>query len=254
MKKLFYLLCAAAVLLSACSKDDDDFTIPIDSTQAFPDPIFRAYVLEKIDTNHDGSISKEEALAVQNLIVYGSGKNDDEKIQSLEGVQYFTNLTYLRCEYNRLTTLDVSRNTALTELHCHDNQLTALDVSKNTALTYLGCTHNQLTALDVSQNTALTRLGCYSNQLTALDVSQNTALTDLSCYSNQLTDLDLSKTNLVNSEYNKDDSSWYPFDCAPMPTLKTLYLKKGWSIKYITADWDRSSGYIPDETEIVFVD
>ena len=70
---------------------------------------------------------------------------------------------------------------SLTYLDCNSNQITSLDVSENTALTYLGCSYNQLTSLDVSANTALTDLNCKSNQLTSLDVSENTALTTLIC-------------------------------------------------------------------------
>jgi hypothetical protein len=67
-------------------------------------------------------------------------------------------ITYLDCDDSRLTTLDVSVNTALKWLQCRCNQLTALDVSKNTALIYLDCSINKLTALDVSKNTVLRKL------------------------------------------------------------------------------------------------
>ena len=108
-------------------------------------------------------------------------------------------VTALYCDYNQLTTLDVSKNTALTTLDCSGNQLTALDVSKNTALTSLRCDDNQLTTLDVSKNTALTTLLCSDNQLTALDVSKNTALTALYCFKNQLTALDVSKNTALKT-------------------------------------------------------
>ena len=103
----------------------------------------------------------------------------------------------LRCEYNQLTTLDVSKNTELKELECDNNQLTSLDVSKNTALIKLACYNNRLTSLDVSKNTALTKMWCNGNQLTSLDVSKNTALTDLSCDDNSLTTLDVSKNTAL---------------------------------------------------------
>ena len=320
--------------------------IPEDMELAFPDPIFRQYVLDNFDTDKDDKISPEEAFAVDSIDVGSKG------IASLEGVQYFINLTYLMCYSNQLTTLDVSQNTALTEFSCWSNKLTTLDVSKNTELTALYCGTNQLTTLDVSQNTALTELYCYenqlktldvskntelttlhcysnqlttlvlqntaltnlrchenqlktldvsqstaltrldcysnqlttldvsknteltilyamnnqlktldvskntaltdffcySNQLTTLDVSKNTELTCLHCYSNQLTTLDVSKTNLGNSTNDR------PLDCAPMPTLKTLTLKKGWSIKDITEDNGRSESRIPKTTQIIFVE
>lgn len=56
-----------------------------------------------------------------------------------------------------------SNNTALTYLYCDENQLTSLDVSKSTALTELLCQRNLLTGLDITNNTALTSLPCSGN-------------------------------------------------------------------------------------------
>ena len=91
-------------------------------------------------------------------------------IADLTGIEAFTALTYLDCNSNQLTSLDVSANIALIELYCSYNQLDSLNVSQNTALTWLWCSVNQLGSLDVSQNTALTWLWCFGNQLTSLDV------------------------------------------------------------------------------------
>lgn len=157
-----------------------------------------------------------------------------------------TVLANVGCNYNQLANLDVSGNIALTNLYCGANNLTKLDVSKNIALKMLGCSSNQLTSLDVSKNSAIIDLSCSDNKLTALDVSKNRALIDLSCGNNLLTSLDISKTNIGNSTRN------IPLDCHNMPTLTTLYLKTGWSIKGITVN--RDSKYIPDETQIIFVD
>ena len=249
MKKCFLILalCLNAVF-AGCGKVDEDTTSHIqDVEKAFPDPVFRRYVLNHFDINKDGKISDEEALRATTIDVSNSSDAPDgKKIKSLEGVQYFTNLKQLDCHYNQLTSLDVSKNTALTTLYCYANQLTKLDVSKNIALEELSCHTNQLTTLDVSKNTALEWLFCTSNQLTTLDVSHNTMLVRLVCASNRLTTLDVSKTNLGNSTW------FYPLSCGSMPTLQTLTLKRGWSIDGITTD--RSENYIPEQTRIVYVD
>ena len=109
------------------------------------------------------------------------------------------NITFLGCNFLKLTSLDISRNTALKYLHCSNNQLTSLDVSNNTALTHLLCDSNPLKNLDVSKNTALTYLNCATNELTSLDVSNNAALIDLWCTNNQLTNLDMSKNTKLMS-------------------------------------------------------
>ena len=138
----------------------------------------------------------EKIAAITELDVSGT-EDAPGALTSLQGIEYFESLTFLKCDSNQLTTLDVSANTALTFLKCDSNQLTSLDVSAKTALTYLYCHSNQLTKLDVSANTALTYLSCSSNSLTKLDVRQHTELINLSCSSNSLTSLDVSRNTAL---------------------------------------------------------
>ena len=165
------------------------------------DPEFKRYCLSNFDTNKDGKISIEEAATVKDIDVR------EMNIKSLKGIEFFTNLTQLRCGSNQLTSLDVSKNTALEVLHCGWNQLTGLDVSKNTALRVFSCNSNNLKNIDVSKNTVLTSLDCGNTQLSSLDVSRNTALTSLNCMANQLTSLDLSR----NKQLKDLDCRWNQF-------------------------------------------
>ncbi len=165
--------------------------VPVDE-EHFPDENFRAYVSEKCDTDGNGMLSDGEIAEVTSADIQG------RDIADITGIEYFTALIDLNCEFNLLTTLDVSNNTVLTNLDCSGNQLTTLDVSNNTVLTGLDCGFNQLTTLDVSQNTELTELYCSGNQLTTLDVSKNTALTKIWCTFNQLTTLDVSKNTALD--------------------------------------------------------
>ena len=159
-----------------------------------PDANFKAYLVgnSAINTNGDGDIQVSEANSFSGIIVCSN-----LNISDLTGFEAFTVLTYLNCEGNQLSILDVSQNTALTYLNCEDNQLTNLDLSNNTALIESKCQGNQITSLDLSQNSALTTLNCRSNQLTSLDVSQNSALTSLDCYGNQFISLDVSQNTAL---------------------------------------------------------
>ena len=105
-----------------------------------PDANFKAYLVNNkaINTNGDKEIQVSEASAFTDTIDC-IGLN----ISNLNGIEAFTALTYLLCDDNKLTSLDVSKNTALTYLSCNYNQLTSLDLSKNTALTYLECEGNK---------------------------------------------------------------------------------------------------------------
>lgn len=188
-----------------------------------PDPNFKAYLLTEVDMDGDGILTKADAKAWNESALSKSFYLAGKSIKSLEGIRYFTALTYLNCVENQLTSLDVSECTALETLYCGSNLLTNLVVGKNTVLTDFECKSNQLTTLDVS--------GC-------------PALETLNCAFNQLTTLDLSKTNIGNSAES------YPLHCGSMFTLTTLYLKTGWRIRGINIG--RTTGYIPDQTEILY--
>ena len=165
-----------------------------------PDKTFREYLLKQFDKDHNGTLYPAERYAVTEIDV------NDKNITSLKGIEFFPNLKKLNCGHNRLTSLDVSKNTVLQELVCWENQLTSLDVSQNTALQELECFENKLTSLDVSQNPALQKLDCWDNRLTSLDVSKNTELTYLKCSYNRMTELDVSKdTELtyLDCSYNR---------------------------------------------------
>ena len=169
------------------ASDATDFTAQFD--EAFAKELQKQGIIA--DADNITPEDMEKIAAITSLDVSGT-EDAPGALTSLQGIEYFESLTFLKCDSNQLTTLDVSANTALTFLKCDSNQLTSLDVSANTALTYLSCSSNSLTSLDVSRNTALMNLSCYSNSLTSLDVSRNTALTDLWCESNQLTELNVS--------------------------------------------------------------
>ncbi|MDE7374233.1 MAG: hypothetical protein K2M86_02735, partial [Odoribacter sp.] len=157
------------------------------------DPKFAQVLQNKRYIQDATHITDKEVEQITSLDLHSS------QLTSLQGIEYFTKLTELRCNFNSLTTLDVSKNTQLTELICQYNQLTTLDVSKNTRLVKLWCDVNQLTTLGVSKNTRLTELGCDNNQLMILDVSKNTQLTKLNCGGNQFKTLDVSQNTALTS-------------------------------------------------------
>ena len=157
----------------------------------FPDKNFREYILNNIDKDGDGYLSESEIAETTSITCRA------RSISSLKGIECFVNVQSIDCSVNKLTELDVSKNTALTELYCGGNKLTELDVSKNTALYELYCRDNNLTQLDVSKNTALYEFDCRSNNLTQLDVSKNTTLYELYCSDNNLTQLDVSKNTAL---------------------------------------------------------
>ena len=183
MKKLLLLHLLLAMFFCAQTANAD---VVLNSTN-FPDAKFRSYISEKTGVSYGSIISDVVLTSIEGIKVSSRG------ISSLQGVEYFTELTYLYCDKNNLSSLDVTKNTKLITLSCSGNNFTSLDVSKNTLLEYLFCQENQLSSLDVSKNTLLKYLFCQENKLSSLDVSKDTELTHLVCYFNDLISLDVTK-------------------------------------------------------------
>ena len=184
-KAIGMLICILLVCVCAAALAD----VEINATN-FPDPVFREYV-KQFDKDGDGKFSGSEIQEITKIDVPEKGISD------LTGIGYFPALTDLCCNYNNLSSLDVSKNTALTSLDCSGNSLSVLDVSSNTALKVLFCFSNNLSSLDVSRNTALDQLDCGWNSLSSLNVSSNTALTSLYCDDNRISSLDVSSNTAL---------------------------------------------------------
>ena len=91
--------------------------------KAFPDAAFRTLLAETADVNGDGQLSTLELRHVSELNCSSHG------IADLTGIEYFSELVALNCENNKLTALDVSKNTHLSEIYCGGNQLATLDLT-----------------------------------------------------------------------------------------------------------------------------
>ncbi|MCT4637548.1 MAG: T9SS type A sorting domain-containing protein [Bacteroidales bacterium] len=191
-----------------CQMRNPEFTVSINTMPIFftssseetidiPDVNFKAALIKirDLNTNNDGAIQLSEAEKFD-------GKIDvrNSYIRSLKGIEFFTKITTLNCFNNKLTQIDVSKNTELISFDCNSNLLTQLDISKNTKLAYVNCPNNQLTQLDVSKNIKLRNLICSYNKLIQLDVSRNTELKELTCGgTNRLTHLDISKNSKLTN-------------------------------------------------------
>ena len=157
----------------------------------FTDETFRNYVSSNFDLSQNGELEYKELISAAKINV------NKMNIQSMKGVEYFTDLEELRCKNNQISSINLSKNTLLNTLDMTNNQLTTLDLSKNLVMENLYVEGNQLTALDVSNHSALRHLECANNQLTTLDLSNKPNLEDLTCDNNKLTALDFSETPVI---------------------------------------------------------
>ena len=96
-----------------------------------------------IDTNNDNEIQVSEALTVYRLDVI------ENMISDLTGIEAFTNIVDLRCDWNDIDELDVSALTNLEYFSCSLNNLTELDLSNNPNLEFLWALNNPIAYINV---------------------------------------------------------------------------------------------------------
>jgi len=144
---------------------------------AIPDPNFeQALITLGLDCTADGKVFTSNISSETYLDVSGLG------ILDLTGIAAFASLQELYCENNSLTSLDVSALTNLvnlgmlgnqvttlsahpnlTYLDCDDNAFTTINVSGLPNLTDFYCSGNLLTSLDVRGLTNLQYFECKNN-------------------------------------------------------------------------------------------
>jgi hypothetical protein len=219
---LKYLVCAFfvefGVLFFGCkSKDVDPEYVSI------PDVNFEKALIDlKIDDVQDGKVLRASLVKVIILDVTGGGKENSDKIRNLTGIEAMINLNGLRCNFNLIEKLDLTKNKNLTILNCDFNLITTLDISNNLLLKDLNCSVNKINSLDVTKNTSLIDLLCADNLLTTLDVSQNTLLEGLSCVSNKLTLLNITQNKQLEN-LNCDSNKLISLDVSNNMNLISLY-------------------------------
>lgn len=207
MRTLLKTLCVTlALALAALALPAGAFALGQDvdiNETNFPDQIFRGWLLDKGNLNGmgaDGVLTSGELAQITVLDLSGLGIGD------LTGISHFTALERLNVNNNRLTSLDVSKNTRLTSLYCATNALEHLDVTGCPELVDLNCERNRLTELNLACNPKLVQLYCRHNSLTQLDVSRNLELVFIETFDNSLTSFDcsmLKKLEFLHIDYNK---------------------------------------------------
>lgn len=107
-------------------RNTDDLLL---ATTVIPDENFRSYLAELPGLiDEAGYFHKEVAEQVTEISVYNKG------INTLAGIEYFTNLESLSCDGNNLTELDLAHSPLLSFLYCSNNNLTELDLENNRKL------------------------------------------------------------------------------------------------------------------------
>ncbi|AUC85094.1 hypothetical protein CW731_07230 [Polaribacter sp. ALD11] len=190
-----------------------------------PDTNFKNALLNNatnIDLNNDGQIQCTEANAFSGALTITY-----RNITDLTGIEAFTKMTKFTVDRNKLTSIDLSNNTALVEIDCSQQaaSLTTLILPQTATLTKLVCFNNKLTALDLSNTPNLTEVNCRINQIVSLNTTGLTKLIKLDAQINKITSLDLS-TNTSLKELVCNDNELTALDVTYNSSLITLRLYK----------------------------
>ncbi|RZJ52500.1 MAG: hypothetical protein EOO44_11595 [Flavobacterium sp.] len=189
-----------------------------------PDAAFEQIIINMgFDTAPvNGSVPTYQIKKITHLTLNDSGVAD------LTGLQDFTALESLSCSnlYGtsviKLTTIDLSKNTALKSLNLGSNKIATLDISKNLALQSIEVSGNFLSTLNVSKHTALTKIFCADNPITSLDISNNVLLEQLAISQSSINNIDVSKNPALQYLYC-NGSKLTTLDVTKNPSLKVLY-------------------------------
>ena len=190
MKKITSLLICCFAYCSVAQ------TIPVDYE-------FKQFLISQYyDTNNNGNIELSEVNTKTELNV------NSQYLSSLQGIQYFTSLEVLDCQYNCFNSLDVSMLSNLRVLKCGGNNsslgncglnFTSLNVSGLTNLEQLEIGHASLNNLNLTGLINLETLRCRNNIITSLNLDTLVNLKTLDCDSNEITTLEVS--NCTQLEY-----------------------------------------------------
>ncbi|WP_116787153.1 DUF7619 domain-containing protein [Flavobacterium psychrotrophum] len=153
-----------------------------------------------IDANGNGQIELSEADAVRSLNI------SDKSINSMEGLQYFSDLQYLDCAANNLTALNASGYPQLRYLYCNSNVVTTLTLNGLYHLVELDCSYNNIASLDFTGLQSLSTADCSENLLTSLDFSGCPMLADFSCNNNDITTINIKNGAVQGAVYTYN--SW----------------------------------------------
>ncbi len=174
----------------------------LSQTVFIPDAKFKAALVNSlINTNRDSEIQVYEAKNMQGTLnISGLG------INSLTGIEAFTELGGLLCNYNNLTYLNLSSNTKLQTITCTNNNIRNIVLPSTTTLKTIDISNNIISFINLSSLPNLTNFQCYNNSFTNIDISSNTLLNYLSCYNNSIINLNLSTNTTLATLYCYDNN------------------------------------------------
>ena len=165
-----------------------------------PDAIFKKYLIDNFDVNHDREFTPIDASTVTSIDISNKG------VCSLVGVEHLSNLVSLDCSSNNIKELDLSGCPLLRTLSCYDNQLNSLKLDGCDNLTemymYINSNINAISGKSISisgfNQSDTFELSLKNTPFTTLAFVNSPKLTSLSIVAD-LKDINISGNNSLTS-------------------------------------------------------
>jgi Leucine-rich repeat (LRR) protein len=221
-----------------------NYNVDCNKYTLIPDANFEDKLIA-LEIDKDGKNGKVETASINKITFLDLSSSN---ISDLTGIEDFTALTYLDCNYNNISNIDISHNKLLKKFAIYANKLTSLDLKANTELFNLAISINQISTIDLSQNKKLHYVTADRNLLTNLNVDENKELESIYCGENKLTSINL--RNLPNlTSLNCGENNITSLDLTSNTQLVDLYcsnmkltaldLNKNVLLKRLQASWNQ---------------
>lgn len=243
MKNIHILLLSISTFVLSCAKNDENSPTPNVEDPKLPSIALTKATNDNTNWNLEIKADNED----QNQLWIDVNNNGIK-----DAGEAITNLTSTSSVPMASRTIVIHGK--VNYLSCLDNKLTSLDVSKNSLLKTLICSVNQLKTLDLSNNIALENLICSGNQLEALDLSKNINVKSINISFNKITGLNMGQfiNNLpmrtaenfgVTYLYNLDKSDYrnpVEYNTAPTEASVNIAKAKKWKLLYMKENNDKN--------------
>lgn len=187
-----------------CASKSAELTISQEGrtiVSSIKDAVLKQWLLGNADLDRDGVISAQEAAALTTLEIKGSANPMDPSIETLEGLEFFTNLETINLYQQGMVEADFSMMKNLRAVNVgYSKYLFSLNLTGCTNLEVIeagGCT--KLSKVLITDCTGLKNIIAYASGLSSIDVSQATELESLTVYSTKIESLDLTNNERLRN-------------------------------------------------------
>ncbi len=213
----------------------------------FKDQNLKNALVENTQINTDGD---KEISVIEAKNYVGIIDINNKEIADLGGLQFFVNITELKCNDNKIEKINVTPFTQLVRLECMNNPISKLDVTKNEKLITLYCSHCKLNDIDLSNNAELFELDITANPLVGIDLSKNTKLSAISVSETPITILTLDAAPQL-SQLHCDKTGIATLDVSMLPNLNVVFASNNTNLEAINLANGNNKNMIGDDNNPV---